>query len=84
MIVIDWTPNGQGGFFANVLLDEKTSERWVWNGSDDCYDLLVEPNGKPEPSKQELKRQIKVLKDLHNKHCKPIIERAERKKRGGR
>jgi len=43
MIVIDWVPNGNGGFFANVLLDPVTSERWVWNGKDDKYDLLEAP-----------------------------------------
>lgn len=43
MIVIDWVPNGKGGFFANVLLDPETSERWVWNGKDDKYDLLEAP-----------------------------------------
>lgn len=46
MIVIDWVPNGQGGFFANVLLDPVTSERWVWNGKDDCYDLMLSPEEK--------------------------------------
>lgn len=44
MIVIDWQPNGQGGFFANVLLDETNGERWIWNGTDDCYDELLDPN----------------------------------------
>jgi len=58
MIVIDWTPNGQGGFFANVLLDEVTGERWVWNGKDDCYDELVAPNDGRQIDPDFKKRKI--------------------------
>lgn len=62
MIVIDWTPNGQGGFFANVLLDETNGERWVWNGADDKYDLLEPPQEKHDGySKTSVRTRISSI-----------------------
>lgn len=60
MLVIDWTPNGQGGLFANVLYDHDERQRWIWNGEQDRYVKLLSPDQKAATE------EMKTLID--NKH----------------
>lgn len=43
MIVIDWLPNGQGGFMANVLYNPETHQRFIWSSDADDYVELKDP-----------------------------------------
>lgn len=43
-LVINWMPNGQGGYEATTIIDLETGTRLAWNGETGAYEK-IEPLG---------------------------------------